>query len=152
MCSAPLNIHKGELHMRLREFASAEDQLALLKLIMDHTWAALATQAAAQAQARTKAAGERKGKTKPKRTSARAPKAARVTKPSAPVAPATTTAAAAPSTAKKPSTRASTYPRPLPTNTAATSAEPKPVPWYQRPKELTPAQLSATNKPSATVA
>ena len=45
--------------MRLREFASAEDQLALLKLIMDHTWAALATQAAAQAQerARTKAAG-----------------------------------------------------------------------------------------------
>jgi hypothetical protein len=33
--------------MRLREFANAEAQLALLKLIMDNTWAVLATQAAA---------------------------------------------------------------------------------------------------------
>jgi hypothetical protein len=109
--------------MRLREFASAEDQLALLKLIMDHTWAVLATQAAAQAQARerTKPAGGRKRKAKPKRTSARTPKAPRVTKPSAPVAPATTTAAATPNTAKQPSATVSTYPRPLPTNTAATS-------------------------------
>ena len=134
--------------MRLREFASAEDQLALLKLIMDHTWAALATQAAAQAQAheRTKVAGGRKRKAKPKRTSARAPKAARVTKPIAPLSPPQAAVTATPSTAKQPitATVSSTYPRPLPTNAAKTSAEPKPVPWYQRPKELTPAQLAVS--------
>jgi hypothetical protein len=131
--------------MRLREFASAEDQLALLKLIMDHTWAALATQAAAQAQARerTKAAGGRKRKTKPKPSSARAPNAARVTKPIAPPSPPQAAVTAAPNSEKQPRTDhdGTTYPRPLPTNTAATSAEPKPVPWYQRPKALRPAQL-----------
>jgi hypothetical protein len=38
--------------MRINEFTSAEDQLALVKLIFDNTWAALSKQAADQ---RTKA-------------------------------------------------------------------------------------------------
>ena len=134
--------------MRLREFASAEDQLALLKLIMDHTWAVLATQAAAQAQARahSKAAGGRKRKAKPKPSSARAPKAPRVTKPIAPLTPPQAAVTAAPNSEKPPRTDhdGTTYPRPLPTNNAANSAEPKPVPWYQKPKKLTPAQLAVS--------
>ena len=141
--------------MRLREFANAEDQLALLKLIMDNTWAALATQAAAQAQARarSKTAGGRKHKAKPKRTSGVVSKAPRVAKSSEPAAPFTATAASdTANAAPQPSTTASPYPRPLPKPAVDTAAEPKPVPWYQRPKELTPAQLSATNKPSATTA
>lgn len=36
--------------MRLYEIASAEEQMALLKLIMDNTWQALVTQARQQAQ------------------------------------------------------------------------------------------------------
>lgn len=138
--------------MRLREFANAEDQLALLKLIMDHTWAALATQAAAQARERTRAAEVRKHKNKPKRSSARAPNAARVTKPIAPLSPPQAAVTAAPNSEKQPHTDhdGTTYPRPLPTNTTATNAEPKPAPWYQRPKALTPAQLSVTNKPTVT--
>lgn len=129
--------------MRLREFANAEDQLALLKLIMDNTWAALATQAAAQAQARarSKAAGGRKHKAKPKRTSGVVSKAPRVAKSSEPAAPATATAASDTANAAQPSTTASAYPRPLPKPAADTAAEPKPVPWYQKPKELTPAQI-----------
>jgi hypothetical protein len=37
--------------MRLREFANAEEQLALLRVIIDNTWAAIAKQAAEQRKA-----------------------------------------------------------------------------------------------------
>ncbi|QWD88900.1 hypothetical protein GQ367_08495 [Polynucleobacter sp. MWH-CaK5] len=52
--------------MRLYEIASAEEQMALLKLIMDNTWQALVTQARQQAQQTAK-----KRAAKPATTTAR---------------------------------------------------------------------------------
>lgn len=52
--------------MRLFEIASAEEQMALLKLIMDKTWEALTTQQRQQAQ--------QKATPKPKPAKARSPK------------------------------------------------------------------------------
>ena len=56
--------------MRLYEFANAEDQLALLRTIIDNTWTAIAQQAAEQqraeaerkAQAKLKPRGKKRGK------------------------------------------------------------------------------------------
>ena len=53
--------------MRLFEIASAEEQMALLKLIMDKTWEALTTQQRQQAQ--------QKATAKPKQAKPRNPKA-----------------------------------------------------------------------------
>ena len=53
--------------MRLFEIASAEEQMALLKLIMDKTWEALTTQQHQQAQ--------QKAAAKPKQAKPRIPKA-----------------------------------------------------------------------------
>ena len=58
--------------MRLYEFANAEDQLALLRTIIDNTWTAIAQQAAEQqraeaerkAQAKLKPRGKKRGKAK----------------------------------------------------------------------------------------
>ena len=56
--------------MRLSEIASPEEQLALLKLIMDKTWDAIATQQRQQA-----AQAQQKAATKPKQAKPRNPKA-----------------------------------------------------------------------------
>jgi hypothetical protein len=50
--------------MRLNEFASAEDTLALWKLISDNTWAAIAQQAEAEAKQRAERAAARKSVSK----------------------------------------------------------------------------------------
>ena len=55
--------------MRLFEIASAEEQMALLKLIMDNTWEALTTQQRQQA-----AQAQQKAATKPKQVKPRSPK------------------------------------------------------------------------------
>jgi len=76
--------------MRINEIASAEEQLALWKLISDNTWTAIAQQAAQEKQAET----ERKAKAKLKPRAMRARKGANIsvppppppTKPQAPLA------------------------------------------------------------------
>ena len=50
--------------MLINEITSAEDQLALLRLIIDNTWVAIRQEA--EAQARSKAAKNRASKLKPK--------------------------------------------------------------------------------------
>ena len=59
--------------MRIKEIANAEEQVGLLKLIMDKTWEALATQARQQSQ--------QKASTKPPATKVRTPKATHVPQP-----------------------------------------------------------------------
>ena len=59
--------------MRIKEIANAEEQVGLLKLIMDKTWEALATQARQQSQ--------RKASTKPPATKVRTPKTTHVPQP-----------------------------------------------------------------------
>lgn len=57
--------------MRMHEIASAEEQMALLKLIMDKTWEALTAQQRQQAsQAKAKAIPKPKTPAKPKATKA----------------------------------------------------------------------------------
>ena len=60
--------------MRMYEIANAEDQLGLLRVIMNNTWSAISQQASAQAK--QKAAQASKPKTK-------APKAPKIPKPKA---------------------------------------------------------------------
>jgi hypothetical protein len=50
--------------MRLTEFASAEDTLALWKMISDNTWAAIAQQAEAEAKQKAERAAARKSSSK----------------------------------------------------------------------------------------
>ena len=50
--------------MRLNEFASAEDTLALWKMISDNTWAAVAQQAEAEAKQKAERAAARKSASK----------------------------------------------------------------------------------------
>ena len=59
--------------MKIREIANAQEQIGLLKLIMDKTWEALATQARQQSQ--------QKASTKPSATKVRTPKATHVPQP-----------------------------------------------------------------------
>jgi hypothetical protein len=59
--------------VRIKEIANAEEQVGLLKLIMDKTWEALATQARQQSQ--------QKASTKPPATKVRTPKATHVPQP-----------------------------------------------------------------------
>ena len=59
--------------MRIKEIANAEEQVGLLKLIMDKTWEALATQARQQSQ--------QKASTKPSATKVRTPKPTHVPQP-----------------------------------------------------------------------
>ena len=50
--------------MRINEIASAEEQLALWKLVSDNTWAAIIQQAAAERRQRAEKAAQRKLKPK----------------------------------------------------------------------------------------
>jgi len=59
--------------VRIKEIANAEEQVGLLKLIMDKTWEALATQARQQSQ--------QKASTKPSAIKVRTPKATHVPQP-----------------------------------------------------------------------
>jgi len=60
--------------MRMYEIANAEDQLGLLRVIMNNTWSAISQQASAQAKQKAAQAS------KPK---AKAPKAPKIPKPKA---------------------------------------------------------------------
>ncbi len=74
--------------MRIDEIASAEDQIALFKLITDKVWQALGDQQRAEAEADAKAAQPLKAKLKPISPKKTKPPAARtVPKPTVKVAP-----------------------------------------------------------------
>ena len=70
--------------MRVDEFASAEEQLALWKLVSDNVWAAIATQAEQERRAKA----EKAARSKPKRgRRSSSPTAAKPTAPKPPVPP-----------------------------------------------------------------
>lgn len=70
--------------MRIDEFASAEEQLALWKLVSDNVWTAIATQAEQERRAKA----EKAARSKPKRgRRSGSPRAAKPTAPKPPVPP-----------------------------------------------------------------
>ena len=71
--------------MRYMEFADAEAQLGLLRVIIDNTWAAIAKQAEDQKKAAELRAAQEKAKPRQKRTAAAAP--IRPLPPKKPIAP-----------------------------------------------------------------
>ena len=98
--------------MRINEIANAEEQVGLLKLIMDKTWEAIATQQRQQAaQAQQKAAA------KPKQAKPRNPKAPYAPPPPKLSKPRTTLQVKQPALVAqqvKPQVKATTISKPLP--------------------------------------
>jgi hypothetical protein len=148
--------------MRINEIASAEEQLALWKLVSDNTWAAISQQAEAERRQREQQAAQRKLKPKTggKRGGRKSlPSPPHITPPPPPKKPPTptATAAAAPQAAQRmavgmqqpqasalnpqakplPTTQPSTAQKQLPTN--------PPLPNSQQPltpkSPLTPQQM-----------
>ena len=58
------SVAKSKYKMRLTEFASAADTMALWKMISDNTWAAIAQQAEAEAKQKAELAAARKSASK----------------------------------------------------------------------------------------
>lgn len=137
--------------MRIDEFASAEEQLALWKLVSDNVWGAIATQAAQQRRAQAEKAARSKPRRGKRASSPRSIKTAapKVSIPAKPVADANIhsqqqTAAtqqpvrAAPEPPSGPLSPTSLQPlapiQPTPPITSSTAAPQVQQPWPKHPK------------------
>jgi hypothetical protein len=105
--------------MRLYEFANAEEQLALLRTIIDNTWTAITQQAAEQQRAEA----ERKSQAKLKPRGRKAGMGKAIKKPPSPPPP---------SKPKPPSPQASPKPTPKATNPQPTSQPNSALPTSQQ--------------------
>ena len=129
--------------MRIDEFASADEQMALLKLIFDKTWETLGAQAKQQAQ--TKATQQRAAKPTAKRKGLRKTSAP-IPKPPAPKAPTPSkTRHTLQPTLANPQQK---YPNPQPTQTLRQpNPQLKPITPAPTPKAPIPS-LPSTQNPS----
>jgi len=137
--------------MRLYEFADAEAQLGLLRIIIDNTWAAIAQQAAQQkredAERKAQAKLKPRGKKASKGSSIRIPTPI----PPLPIKPPAPTAVQPPSPLNKPSPNELDAAKPLPTTMSqlkqpptSTAINPK-LPSTPYPQPTTPVPLKAQN-------
>ena len=136
--------------MRLYEFANAEEQLALLRKIIDNTWTAIAQQAAEQQRAAAQRKAQAKLKPRGKKPSKGTSIRVRTPKPPPPKKPLTATTQQPPSPLNKPNPSATKVLNPLPSTKLQlkpqfTNAQINPkATSYSQPKSAN----TASNRPS----